>query len=148
MFIQNVSYTNFQDGFHRNPGDNSIAIQILSPRRDDFGPVGGIVPWPTSPYNYKEVYQFLFDDIIHESQENDEDDLKALSEDQAKQIVDILYNAYNNEMNVIVHCAAGICRSGAVVEAGIVIGFEDTRTFRSPNILVKKKLFANIKTKS
>ena len=43
-------------------------------------------------------------------------------------------------MNVIVHCVAGVCRSGAVCEIGVMMGFDDTEVFRSPNLLVKHKM--------
>jgi hypothetical protein len=35
---------------------------------------------------------------------------------------------------------AGLCRSGAVCEVGVMMGFDDTERFRSPNLLVKHKL--------
>ena len=60
--------------------------------------------------------------------------------DQAKQIMDILVDALNNDRNVLVHCNMGICRSGAVVEVGTLIGFEDTGRFRQPNLRVKNLL--------
>jgi hypothetical protein len=41
---------------------------------------------------------------------------------------------------VIVHCVAGVCRSGAVCEVGVIMGFDDTEVFRSPNLLVKHKM--------
>ena len=43
-------------------------------------------------------------------------------------------------MHVVVHCHAGVCRSGAVVEVGVMMGFDDTEVFRSPNLLVKHKM--------
>lgn len=43
-------------------------------------------------------------------------------------------------MNVVVHCYAGIFRSGAVAEVGVILGFEDTHVFRSPNRLVKHRI--------
>ena len=43
-------------------------------------------------------------------------------------------------MDVIVHCVAGVCRSGAVCEVGVMMGFDDTEDFRSPNLLVKHKM--------
>jgi hypothetical protein len=43
-------------------------------------------------------------------------------------------------MNVVVHCFAGICRSGAVTEVGVMMGFEDTGRFRAPNLLVKHRM--------
>ena len=43
-------------------------------------------------------------------------------------------------MQVVVHCHAGVCRSGAVCEIGVMMGFNDTEVFRSPNLLVKHKM--------
>ena len=43
-------------------------------------------------------------------------------------------------MNVVVHCHAGVCRSGAVCEIGVMLGFRDTEAFRSPNLLVKHRM--------
>jgi rhodanese-related sulfurtransferase len=43
-------------------------------------------------------------------------------------------------MNVVVHCHAGICRSGAVCEVGVMMGFTDCERFRAPNLLVKHKM--------
>jgi hypothetical protein len=43
-------------------------------------------------------------------------------------------------MNVVVHCHAGVCRSGAVCEIGVMLGFNDTEAFRSPNLLVKHRM--------
>jgi hypothetical protein len=59
---------------------------------------------------------------------------------QAQQLVDLLLKAYGQRMNVIVHCVAGVCRSGAVCEVGVMLGFDDTEVFRSPNLLVKHKM--------
>jgi predicted protein tyrosine phosphatase len=40
----------------------------------------------------------------------------------------------------MVHCVAGLCRSGAVTEVGVMMGFEDTHRYRNPNVFVKKML--------
>jgi hypothetical protein len=47
-------------------------------------------------------------------------------------------------MNVIVHCVAGVCRSGAVCEIGVMMGFDDTEAFRSPNLLVKHRMMKHL----
>jgi hypothetical protein len=47
-------------------------------------------------------------------------------------------------MNVIVHCHAGVCRSGAVCEVGVMLGFNDTEVFRSPNLLVKHRMMRKL----
>ena len=57
-----------------------------------------------------------------------------------KTIANLLQYALSNRMNVVVHCHAGVCRSGAVAEVGITMGFHDTGVFRAPNLMVKHKL--------
>jgi predicted protein tyrosine phosphatase len=44
----------------------------------------------------------------------------------------------------VVHCAAGICRSGAVVEVAVMMGFVDTNMHRIPNSMVKYKLMQQL----
>lgn len=51
-------------------------------------------------------------------------------------------NPLENDQDVIVHCHAGIFRSGAVTEVGVMLGFADMKSFRHPNTLVKRKLMA------
>jgi predicted protein tyrosine phosphatase len=135
-FIQNVSYTSFESGMHRAPRFNSVAIQILNKDRDDFGAEGDQVKWPISPFTFKEIYKFRLEDI---------DSSEAISDEDAKQIAGILLNAYKNDQDVIVHCAAGISRSGAVCEVGTIIGFDDTHAFRLPNITIKSKILQHLK---
>jgi Tat protein secretion system quality control protein TatD with DNase activity len=62
------------------------------------------------------------------------------SQAQADELVRLLRHALDNQMNVVVHCFAGICRSGAVCEVGVMMGFQDTGRFRSPNLLVKHQM--------
>ena len=129
MFIQNVSMEAIKTGNHFGAGDRAILIQIVDP--------GYIFPFPK--HLFDDVYQFEFLDL-----ENDEtnEGLREflITDDQAKEIVRILQLALEETRNVIVHCHAGMCRSGAVVEVGIMMGFEDTKVFRLPNALVKRKL--------
>lgn len=128
MWIQNVALSDIQKGFHINPGDNAMLIQIVDP----------CMEFPTSLYKFKEVHQFEFLDL-------EKDDLPSaeefkITDAQAQKLVDLLLKAYGQRMNVIVHCVAGVCRSGAVCEIGVMLGFEDTEVFRSPNLLVKHKM--------
>ena len=62
------------------------------------------------------------------------------SQEQANELVRLLQHALENRMNVVVHCYAGVCRSGAVCELGVMMGFEDTGRFRSPNLCVKHRM--------
>ena len=66
------------------------------------------------------------------------------SQEQADELVRLLQHAKDNNMNVIVHCHAGVCRSGAVCEVGVMMGFKDTEAFRSPNLLVKHRMMKKL----
>ena len=127
-FIQNVSLYNIEKGFHYDAGENSYLIQIVDPDMD----------FPLPKKVFKKIFQFKFLDI----EEKDDDPFGyKISDSQAVEIGKILKDALENKANVIVHCVAGVCRSGAVTEAGVCLGFDDTEEYRSPNLLVKKKLF-------
>ena len=80
-------------------------------------------------------------DFIYRYRFMDSEDSTGISESQAVQIANILDVCLKEGYNVLVHCNAGLCRSGAVVEYGVAIGFEDTRKIRMPNLRVKRMLF-------
>jgi len=128
-WIENVAADDIPKAWHHDAGTNSMLIQIM-----DTCPSW----WPKPKFNFKEIHKFEFLDV----EENDfvlEPEMK-ISDAQAEEIARLLKHALDNSMNVVVHCVAGICRSGAVVEVGVMMGFQDTEKFRSPNLLVKHKL--------
>jgi predicted protein tyrosine phosphatase len=129
MWIQNVAASDIPTGFHVAVGENSMLIQIMDTATDW---------WPTPKHTFKEIHKFEFLDI----EKNDEciDPVMKISDAQAEELVRLLQHALDNHMDVIVHCMAGICRSGAVCEVGVMMGFQDTERFRSPNLLVKHKM--------
>ena len=114
-------------GHHYDAGDNSMLIRIQDPATE-FGRI---------KHNFKEVYEFEFLDA--EDDDGFEDECK-ISDDQAKEIIGLLRRAIDNRMNVVVHCHAGICRSGAVVEVATMMGFTPADRYRQPNLRVKRKL--------
>jgi len=127
-WIQNCAADDIPKGFHVAVGENSMLIQIADP-----------ASWfPTPKHQFKEVHRFEFLDV----EENDEvlDEAMKCSQEQADQLVALLQHALKERMDVIVHCFAGICRSGAVCEVGVMMGFSDTERFRSPNLLVKHRM--------
>jgi rhodanese-related sulfurtransferase len=127
-WIQNIGLGDIKKGFHIDPGPNAMLIQIVDPPGD----------FPTPKYSLKEVHQFQFLDV----EEKDEvlDEAMRCSQEQANELVRLLQHAFENRMNVVVHCHAGVCRSGAVCEIGVMLGFRDTEDFRSPNLLVKHRM--------
>ncbi len=127
MWIQNVAATDVKNGLHVAVGDNAMLIQIADP-----------AGWfPTPKYQFKEIHQFEFLDA--EDADGFPDEAKCTDE-QAAEMVRLLQHALDNRMNVVVHCMAGLCRSGAVCEIGVMMGFQDTEKFRSPNMRVKHRM--------
>ena len=127
-WIQNVALSDIRRGFHIDAGINSMLIQIVDPPGD----------FPTPLKQFKEVHQFQFLDV--EEKDPVLDEAMKCSHEQAAELVRLLQHALANRMNVVVHCHAGVCRSGAVCEVGVMLGFDDTEAFRSPNLLVKHRM--------
>lgn len=131
-WIQNVAMSDIKKGFHINPGENAMLIRISDPAYG-FG---------ETKYTFKEVHEFEFLDI--EEKDFALEESMRCSQEQADELVRLLQHALANRMNVIVHCHAGVCRSGAVCEVGVMMGFDDTEAFRSPNLLVKHRMMKSL----
>lgn len=135
-WIQNVSLSDIKKGFHIDAGINSMLIQIVDPDME----------FPVPANQFKETHQFKFLDIEEDGMTNFGDgemvDVSwgAIKDADAEKLVALLQHALDNRMNVVVHCHAGVCRSGAVAEVGVMLGFRDAEAFRSPNLLVKHKM--------
>ena len=127
MWIENVAAIDVKNGHHFDAGANSMLIQIADP--------AGWFPNPR--HSFKEIHRFEFLDADDEDGFPEE---SKISRAQAQDIIALLKRAAADRMNVVVHCTAGICRSGAVCEVGIVLGLADTGKFRLPNVRVKKFL--------
>jgi hypothetical protein len=126
-WIENVSLGDVPKGRHHNAGENSMLIQIVDPDME----------FPVPMHKFKETHQFQFLDL--ERDDDFPEELK-INDAQAAELVGLLQHALDNRMNVVVHCVAGVCRSGAVCEVGVMLGFDDCEVFRSPNLLVKHKM--------
>ena len=123
-WIENASWDAVKNGTHSDMGENSMLIQIADPATF----------FPVPKHKFKETHQFEFLDAEDTDAFPEE---CLISQEQANEIVRLLQHALDNSMNVLVHCHAGICRSGAVVEVGSMIGFTPTERFRMPNLRVK-----------
>lgn len=126
-FIENASKSDVFHGHHYDAGPNAMLIRIQDPATE-FGKI---------KYPFKEVYEFEFLDA--EDDDGFEDECK-IQDEQAEEIIGLLRRAIDNRMNVVVHCHAGICRSGAVVEVATMMGFTPADRYRQPNLRVKRKL--------
>lgn len=133
-YIQNVSIVAIKSGNHIFAGNNAMLIQIIDPAYT--------VPEPQQKFAERHVLEFL--DLPEDDCANDGLSEFKCTQDQADMLVVLLEKALSNNMTVIVHCHAGICRSGAVSEVGVMMGFEDTGTFRQPNTLVKKLMMRKL----
>jgi predicted protein tyrosine phosphatase len=113
-------------------GENAMLIQIVDPDMEH----------PEPMHNFGEVHQFKFLDL--EQSDDCINDAWKIQDEQAEQLVELLEHALDKRMDVVVHCVAGICRSGAVAEVGVMLGFDDAEAFRSPNLLVKHKMMRKL----
>ena len=121
-FITNISRQEIIDGEHEDAGVNSMLIQIV-----DF-----FDTFPMPKKDFKVIYQFKFDDV--------EQGLTVISNEQVQSIAQALLHAKDQGMNVVVHCFAGLCRSGAVVDVGVELGFNPPDRQGFPNSTVRQKL--------
>jgi protein tyrosine phosphatase (PTP) superfamily phosphohydrolase (DUF442 family) len=133
IWIENVSAADIMNGRHFDAGPNSMLIQISDPEGSDWGE-----PWfPQPKFQFKEVHRFSFLDI-------DFDHIHAITQEQADCIVKLLQKALDERMNVVVHCMAGLCRSGAIAEVGSIMGFVDAEQPKIPNIRVKTMMLRSL----
>lgn len=129
-FIENVSEADVRCGNHMNAGPNAMLIRIQDPATQ-FREIARVDM-------FAEVYKFEFLDA-EDYDDRIEDDCK-ISDKQAARIIGLLQRAIDKQMNVVVHCHAGICRSGAVVEVATMMGFTAGNQYRQPNLRVKSKM--------
>lgn len=124
-WIENVAAIDVTKRHHHEAGENSMLISITDP-----------AGWrPEAMHSFKERHDFEFLDADDGFPEE-----CLISDAQAAEIVHLLQHALEQKMNVVVHCTAGLCRSGAVAEVGVMMGFGDTERTRIPNIRVKHKM--------
>lgn len=129
-WILNVSKSRVQQGDHP---EAQILIQIQDPATEFVTPAYS---------GFAEIHQFEFLDC--DETETTVDEVFWCQPSDATRLVAILTNALEREQNVIVHCHAGVCRSGAVAEVGTMMGFTDTGAHRIPNVLVKRLMIKEL----
>ena len=128
MWIENVALADIPRAMHHDAGPNAMLIQIVDP----------CMEFPIPKHQFKEIHQFEFLDL--EAKDMPDAEEFKITDAQAAELVRLLQHALDNHMNVVVHCVAGVCRSGAVCELGVMMGFQDAGRYRAPNLLVKHKM--------
>jgi protein-tyrosine phosphatase len=126
-FIQNISKAAYAAGDHFDCGSRAIAIEILDPASASVTP----------KHKFETTHTFEFLDL---EDGDDYVDEFGITSYQASRLLEILKSALLNHQNVIVHCTAGMRRSGAVAEIGVMMGFADTEAYRQPNLRVKQNM--------
>lgn len=130
-FIENISLKDCANGMHLFQEFKTILIQI-----QDYDVTGKAkFVQPKFKDDFVAIYKFRFEDTHDESIYSN-----CITDDDARRIAEILVKALDLNRHVVVHCHAGVCRSGAVAEVGEMLGFTPTGKFKIPNTLVKKKL--------
>lgn len=131
-FVTNISMADAINGrFPEWANDNTILIQIQDVDTERFANV-------KSRSRFVNTYQFRFDDI---EDIPSVDFTNGITDDQAEELGEILKASLKQGLNVVAHCHAGLCRSGAVTEIAVMLGFDDVdNNARIPNITVKQKL--------
>lgn len=131
-WIENVSYDDIIKGNHKFEFGNTILIQIVDPCIP--------IPEPTVEFNSRHWFEFC------DSEDYDVNVIEdfKIQENHAEELVNILKNALKNDDNIVVHCIAGQCRSGAVVEVGTIMGFDDTGKYRLPTLRVKRMMLEQL----
>lgn len=133
LFCENISRMDAKQGWHMDVYNKTFLIQISD--------VGYNNPIAKYEDHFVDRIQLNFDDT------EDENEVHAINDAQAEMIAEFLQKAKRRNANVIVHCHAGICRSGAVVEAAMSIGYSDVEgRQRIPNSLVKRKVMQHLGT--
>jgi len=118
-------------GDHAISRGNTVLIQIVD-RWNSF-------PTPALESTFKQIHKFDFADVSIDGK-------GGITDQQADDIAKILKDAIENDDDIVVHCHAGICRSGAVAEVASYLGFSvlNHPSERIPNTLVKSKLFKSL----
>lgn len=123
VWIQHYGRQDVKEGFHYWD-DRTALIQIKDTDQEYVVPA----------LKFVKTLQLEFEDT------EDESDETGCKEHHAKSLVKFLRECFNEKLNVVVHCHAGICRSSAVAVFAQKLGFQLEDKIRLPNKLVLHKL--------
>lgn len=86
----------------------------------------GDLPQIHAGNDFKEILTLEFDDVERLDQQHWHQNrmLKRMSGSDLSLLVEFIKKAQTAKVDLYVHCAAGICRSGAVVEVLVMLGWQ------------------------
>lgn len=124
-YVQNVSFDDVKKLIIHNDCKNTLLISITD----------NDMPYPTHlGFDFWSAVYYQFLDVYGPEYK------QAISEGQAKGIIQWLEFAKRHNKDVLVHCMMGINRSGAVREVAEILGFEVIGQKQGYNAYVKTKL--------
>lgn len=123
-WIQHYSRQDVKEGLHFWD-DRTALIQIKDIMQEHVTPA----------LKFVAALQLEFEDV-----EEDPDEI-GIRPEHATEIVEFLRMCLYHNLNVVVHCHAGVCRSSAVAIVAQKLGFDLDDKFRLPNKLVMRRLF-------
>lgn len=77
---------------------------------------------------FQEVYELALEDSY------------IVPDETIDKLAKLIFDAKERKQNILVHCHAGISRSGAVVEVATMLGYKDIGRHRNPNRVIKENL--------
>jgi predicted protein tyrosine phosphatase len=132
-WIGNYSYADIRSGNHAIEPNRTVLIRIMG--------IGHVFEEAdvARRSEFLNIYKFAFEDL-EPTEVHDETQFGEMVPVQAVIMHWYMRDALNAGYNVVVHCVQGLCRSGAVTEVGVMMGFNDLGRPRLPNMHVKKLL--------
>lgn len=132
MFAQNVSMVDAKQGNYRKMDGSTVLIQFADPDKR----------FPRVRGEFVETHQFHCWDVTKSDPAWEQLKDHAFSVQHAQHLAQVLMNAWTNQHNVLVHCVAGLCRSGAVVEVLVsAFKYQEVHKNRIPNYMVTSLTF-------
>lgn len=146
MYAINTSIENIEEGIMFPLNSKTILISIV-----DYNSNPAKIP---NINKYKNIFRFYFADITQEEMDflgkyNELSDwAKGINQNISKRIAKLLILAKKHKLDVIIHCSAGVSRSGAIAEILIqVLGYKESKlsNIRSINKTVFLMILKNLK---
>jgi predicted protein tyrosine phosphatase len=126
MKAYKTSLDNISKGNHQI-SDKMNLIQIVDPDME----------FPTPKHDFKENIKVKFYDVDSEASD-------GISEEQSRIIFEFILDSYKSSHDLMIHCVAGINRSGGVLGAAEAIGFKLGCTNETYNTFVKSQILKNL----